>query len=373
MFSRSLQLFRPFGIQIEVHWSWLILAVLIASSLATGWFPVMVPDSTTGAYWIAGTLCAMGLFLSILIHEFCHAVVGRSFQMKIDRITLFLFGGVAHLDDEPPSPKAEFWMAIAGPIASVVLAFSFFGLYVLATGQAWPPLLQAALSYLASINIVVAIFNMLPGFPLDGGRVLRAAIWQFKGNIVTATRVASGFGQFFGILLLMLGFFVLFAGGGVSGIWSILLGFLLITFARSAYVQVAVRQSLHGKSIERFMNRAPATVTPETPVSELMRDMINHGDQSLYPVVESSGELLGCVDPSDISSIPENEWPYHQVAEITRTCAPDRRIEPEQDAEKALMQMSRQGHRELIVVRDNRLIGLLTQSALMKYLTLREA
>lgn len=376
MLDRSLPLFRPFGIEIGVHWTWLILAALVASSLATGWFPALSPAEPGWAYWVAGVLGAIGLFTSIVIHEFCHAIVGRSHNLPMTKITLFLFGGVAHMDEEPATPKAEFQMAIAGPIASIVLAGVFYGFFATAVALSWPLLMQALLSYLASINVVVAIFNMLPGYPLDGGRVLRSALWYLKGDIMWATRIAAGIGQAFGFALAVFGVVILFSGQGVSGLWSVFLGLLLATFARSSYVQLLVKQALHGKPAANFMNSEPVTVHPETPVDELMRESLRHSDdQTIYPVVSNDREreFVGCVDLRRLKQFPEEQWHDHRVSEITQSCTADMQITPETDAETALNRMSKTGNRALIIVQGTRLMGVLTQNALVRYLRLREA
>lgn len=372
MFERSLPLFRPFGIEIQVHWTWLFLAFLVASSLARGFFPYIAPDNSVVMYWIVGLIGAIGLFVSIVIHELCHAVVGRSHKLPMEKITLFLFGGVAHMEDEPPSPKAEFQMAIAGPLASLVLAIGFYGLYMLSVSANTPLLFQALLSYLASINVVVAVFNMLPGYPLDGGRVLRSALWYFKDDMVWATKYAALVGQFFGIALALLGLLGLFSGQGISGIWSIFLGLLLTTFARSSYVQLLVKRALHGKPAVEFMNSEPIVIRPAMPVSELMRESIQKEDQTLYPVIAESGDFVGCVDVRDIKQFPEDEWRSHSVQELTKACTDDMQITPETDAEAALTRMTTTGRRELVVVQGRRLLGVLTQNSLIRYLRLRE-
>ncbi len=373
MLSNSLKLFEYRRIRIEIHYSWLLLGFLVASSLATGWFPNAAPGGSTGLYWLAAAISAVGLLISIALHELSHALVGQHFKMSIDRITLFLFGGVAQMNDEPPSPKAEFWMAIAGPIMSVVLAVVFFGFYEFSTQLGLSEVVQATLSYLASINVVVALFNMLPGFPLDGGRVLRSALWHFKKDVVWATRISSGIGQLFGIFLASLGVFSLLRGDFVSGIWGILLGFMLISFARSAYMQLMIKQNLHGRSIAHFMNPRPATATPETSISELMREFVNHEDQTLLPVVREDGALVGCVDPRVAGQFPENEWHRHHVAEVVQACTLDQQVEPDTDAQEALARMSKRGYRELVVVHGNHLLGVLSQAALIRYLSLRQA
>lgn len=373
MFGKTLPLFRAFGIEVNIHWSWLILALLVASSLAQGWFPLTAPGFSSTSYWMAGVLGTIGLFLSIVIHEFCHALVGHAYNMPMEKITLFLFGGVAHMEDEPPSPKAEFRMAIAGPLASVALAFVFYGLLSLLYANNGPPLLIATLSYLTSMNFVVAVFNMLPGYPLDGGRVLRSALWAYKTDIVWATRIASGIGQVFGAGLVLLGLFTIITGNGAAGLWPFLLGLMLIAFARTSYMQVVIKQTLQGQPVEKFMNTHPLLVSPNTPVSDLMRSYLQHDDQSVYPVVVDNHEFVGCVNLNSLKELSEEEWKQHRIGELTTTCEPDHKIAPETDAQTAFTRMSQTGYRELLVFQGNQLLGVLTRNALLRYLTLRES
>ena len=376
MLENSLPLARIFSIQLRVHWSWLILGGLITASLAIGWFPTTTPGLNSYLYWISGAICALGLFVSIVIHEFAHALIGKSYDMPIEGITLFLFGGVSQLSDEPPHPKSEFQMAIAGPLASVFLAgifyFVFIQLDAVEKPETWHRLLQAIFSYLASVNLIVAIFNMLPGFPLDGGRVLRSILWSIKKDIVWATKISTAIGQGFGWALVGLGFVYLLTGQPVPAIWSFLLGLLLNSLAKSSYLQLLIKQNLIGKTAKTFMDPTPVAVSPDTPVSELMNDFFKLTDQTLFPVVDANNEFLGCVDIASVKRITESEWPSHTVRELLQECPSELQIGPDTEAEKALSQMSSSGSRELIVIRDHRLLGLLRQTALLRYLSLRQ-
>ncbi len=401
MLSRSLTIFRVFGIDIRVHWTWLLLAFMLTASLAKGWFPHAVSGQPSSVYWAMGLLGAMGLFVSIVIHELCHALVGRYYKMNIRELILFLFGGVAHLEDEPPSAKAEFWMAIAGPLASIVLAVCFYlvaslisplspnskflleghGFFFNSMANAnisptGPLLANALFSYLATINIAVAFFNMLPAFPLDGGRVLRASLWGFKKDLVWATRIASRCGQIFGVLLIILGFAGAFAGDFVTAIWFVFLGFLLMNFARDAYVRVLIRQALRGHPAENFMEAHPTAVTPELPVAQLMAEHFSHanesGSPSVYPVVTAEGgQFIGCADVHRVKNIPENEWPQHHVSEIVEPCQKEQKITPETDAEEAFKKMSETGVSQLLVLKNDHLVGTLTYQGLLRYLKFR--
>lgn len=370
---RSFTLMRPFGIQVQVHWSWALLAVLVASSLATGWFPVLSPGYDSSAYWMAGAIGALGLFSSILLHELSHALVGRHYKMKMEKITLFLFGGVAHLEDEPRKPKEEFLMAAAGPALSLGLAFFLHALLLPLSLIGSSDLLLGLVSYLASINLVVAVFNLLPGFPLDGGRILRAALWQLKGDLLWATRIAASIGQFFGGALIVLAFVSLIAGNGISALWSMLLGFLLIAFARASYSRLVIKHSLGGKPAEHFMNPQPPTIPSDLSLEDFTRQHLLQKSDSLFPVVDERGEFVGCIDAAAVSRVPERQWALKTVGQIRFDCRSDRQIAPETDAVVALSRMAEKGYRELLVVQGERLMGVLTRHALLRYLSLRES
>jgi Zn-dependent protease len=379
LFTRRLTLFKLAGIAIRVDLTWLILATLITSSLALSWFPAAAPGFARSVYWLMGVLGAIGLFLSIVIHEFCHAIVGRHYKMSIQEISLFLFGGIAHLEDDPPTPKSELRMALAGPAASLALAAVFLGLFWLT--QRTSALLPSLFSYLYSINVVVAIFNMIPGFPLDGGRVLRAILWSYKRDIKWATKIAAGLGQTVGFAILLIGVFQFFRGEIVGGIWSLFLGLLLSSFARASYVQLLVHQALHGKPAMSLMNPTPLVATPEMKLMDLLhgdflrRDLYG-AEETVVPVVTESrsGErdFVGCVDLKDTKRFPEKELERRSVADLMQTCSAEMRIDPDTDAETALTRMSQTGMRSLLVIKGNQLLGILSQRALVKYLTLTE-
>ena len=371
MRASSFSLFSFSGIPVRVHASWFLLGALVMGSLATGWFPLEAPSSPPALNWLAGAVGAAGLFISIALHELSHALVGRSQAIPVKTITMFLFGGVAQLEGEPGSPRAELLMAIAGPLASLVLAAVFFLLETAAITLGLPSLLRALLAYLASINVVVAVFNMLPGYPLDGGRVLRAALWHYMKDIVRATRVASGIGQLFGLFIIALGFTALLRGELVSAIWSAVVGLMLMGFARSSYVQLVIRRELHGKPAASLMDTHPDTVVPSARVSELMREYVNHEDHSVFPVVdESRTRLIGLVDPLQARRFPKDQWSAHAVSEIFQLGVGDHQIGPDADAQLALERMSQSGYRELLVVEGGKLLGVLRQSAILRSIRL---
>ncbi len=242
MFGRGLKLFRLSGFEVRLHSSWLILAVLIIWTLAAGFFPMQFPGYSRAVYIGMAAAAAVGLFFSIVVHEFAHSVVARRYGIPMNGITLFIFGGIAEMGEEPGSAKAEFLMAIAGPLMSVAVACGCFAVYSGAhMGGVYAPWTHV-LFYLAWINAVLAVFNMIPAFPLDGGRVLRAAIWAKKGDILPATRIAAWIGSAFGYLLILLGIWSAFRGSFINGLWWIFIGMFVRNASEMSYRQVKMRR-----------------------------------------------------------------------------------------------------------------------------------
>jgi Zn-dependent protease len=217
VFGKSLKLFNLFGFSVKVDVSWIVIAVLVAWSLSVGFFPQRIESLSSRTYWLMGIVGALGLFASIIFHEMCHSLVARQFGLQMKGITLFIFGGVAEMEEEPPSAKAEFVMAIAGPISSIILATGFYAVYFIGGRGLWPQPINAIFGYLGMINGVLAVFNMVPAFPLDGGRMLRAALWHWKSNIKWATRIASYTGSGFGMFLIIMGVLNVLGGNFVGG------------------------------------------------------------------------------------------------------------------------------------------------------------
>ncbi len=291
MFGKSITLFTLVGFEVKVDLSWVLIALLITWSLATSFFPSSHAGFTAQVYWWMGIAGALGLFASIVLHELSHSVVARRFGIPIRGITLFIFGGVAEMEEEPPSPRAEFLMAIAGPAASIGLALGFYGLAMLlrAVGLAVP--LSIVLQWLGFINTVLAVFNMVPAFPLDGGRAFRAALWHRYGDLARATRVAANVGSTFGLFLIAFGVFNLFTGNIVGGIWAALIGMFLRGAAAASYTQMLTRRALEGEPVRRFMTPRPETVPPNISLLTLVEDYMYRSYHQLYPVTED-GRLL---------------------------------------------------------------------------------
>ncbi len=370
MFGKSFKLFKLFGFTVKADLSWLIIAFLVTWSLAAGLFPYRYKGLAAGTYWVMGVIGALGLFFSIVFHEMVHSLVARRFGLPMKGITLFIFGGVAEMTDEPPNAKAEFSMAIAGPVSSVFLAVFFYGFYYVGKGSGWPTYVNGILGYLGLINGILAAFNLVPAFPLDGGRVLRSALWSWKKNIRWATRTSARIGSAFGVALIILGVLSLLSGNLISGIWWFLIGMFLRNAANMSYQQLMTRQALEGEPIKRFMQPNPVTVTPDTSLEDLVDNYIYRYHYKMFPVVEG-GRLSGCVTTKQIKEFPRAEWPLHRVSELMHSCSPDNTIGADEDALTALSTMNRTGSSRLIVVEGDQLVGVITLKDMMKFLSLK--
>jgi len=371
MFGKRLKIFKLFGFEVWIDLSWLIIAVLIVWSLARGVFPLYYEGLSAATYWWMGVLGAIGLFASIIFHEMSHSLVARRFGLPMKGITLFVFGGVAEMHDEPPNPKAEFFMAVAGPLASVVIAGVFWGIYTLGQQLNWPPPPNMIFNYLWTINLVLAIFNMLPAFPLDGGRVLRSILWNWKKNIRWATRIASRIGSGFGLALIVIGVFTVIMGGVIGGIWWALIGLFLRSASQNSYQSVLVRSALEGEHVKRFMKSEPVSVSADTRVDHLVEDFIYKYHYKLYPVV-NDGKSLRCVTIKDVKHFPKEEWNQHTVGELAEPCSQDNTVTVEEDALKALSIMNKTGNSRLMVVDDQgNLAGVIALKDMLRFLSLK--
>jgi Zn-dependent protease/CBS domain-containing protein len=369
MFGRRVRIFRLAGFDVFVDASWVFLAVLVTWSLATGVFPSQSPGETSMAYWLMGAAGALGLFLSIVLHEFAHSIVARANGIRMRGITLFIFGGVAEMLDEPPSPQAEFKMAIAGPIASVLIGGACFGLAALAH---FAELNQAGITlrYLAGINVTLAVFNMVPAFPLDGGRVLRSILWSAKGSLRQATRISSMIGSAFGFLLIAIGVVSILAGHFVMGLWWFLLGSFVRAAAAQSYEQVLLRQYLAGEPVHRFMNRSIITVPPDLPLDRFVEDVVYRYHYKMFPVVHEDA-VLGCATSTSLTDVPRDRWHTLTVRDVMEPCDDSSSVHPNTDTLEALGKMMRTGRSRLLVVDHGRLVGVLSLRDIMDFINLK--
>jgi Zn-dependent protease/CBS domain-containing protein len=377
MFGNRWRLFRLLGIPISVDASWLIILALLTLSLARG-FPVLLREFFPGAtpelapyeYWVMGLVTALAFFVCILLHELGHAVMARSRGMPIRGITLFLFGGVAELGDEPPSAATEFLMAVAGPVVSLVLAVAFWVLAEVGYRAAWPAPAVLVLGYLALINGMVLLFNLIPAFPLDGGRVLRSILWGTTGDLRRATRWAAMAGQVFAWVLMAWGVVQFFSGNWLGGIWTGLIGLFLHRAAQSSYQQVLVRQALQGEPVRHFMTTEPIVVPPSLDLLHWVEDFVYRYHRKAFPVA-ADGHLQGLITTRALAGLPRAEWPQHRVGEVMRQDLRAVTISPDADALQALGKMQRTGLSRLLVTEGDRLVGVISLKDLLRFLDLK--
>lgn len=369
MFGHSVKLFDLFGFSIRIDASWLVIAALIVWSLSAGYFPQVAPDLSQAAYLGLAVVAMLGLFASLILHELAHALVARRYGLEIAGITLFLFGGVAELKDEPKSAGSEFWIAVAGPVLSVGLA-GLFALAAMAAGGAG--LLALLFGYLAMINLALAIFNLLPAFPLDGGRVLRAWLWHRTGDMLEATRRASGAGAVLAFVLMGLGVWSALSGGGVGGIWLVLIGFFILSASRASYQQLLVQDSLRGHRVAELMTPDPWTASPGMSLEQIANQVMLAHAVSFVPVVEK-GIVLGYVDTQMMREIPRAQWAQEKAGSVMEPLDPGAIVTPRISAEDALKRLAQGPHRKLIVLEGQKLRGVLSLRDLMGHIAVVQA
>lgn len=355
------------GIPINVHVSWLVIYGLITWTLAVGYFPRALPDLPAAAYWANGLLAAFLLFVSVLIHELSHSFVAMAHGLSVRGITLHVFGGVSHLEDEPPSPRAEFLIAVVGPITSFAVAAVLWAIN--ASGLVQPAWAQAVVAYLVLVNVVVGIFNLVPGFPLDGGRILRAALWKWKGSLGPATYIASRVGAGFAFALMALGVLQILGGAVIGGFWFILIGMFLRGAADASYSQMALREALARLPVRDIMARDVVTVPPEATVAQLADAFWSHHVTS-FPVVDGS-TVRGIASVQQVHSVPAEQRMQRRVSELMRPLTDDLIVAPDDSVFDALGKATRNQVGRVAVLEHSRLVGYLSLKDITHVLALR--
>ena len=370
MFGKPIKLFKLLGFEVRIDASWLIIAFLIVWTLGEGYFPYQTPGLSQSSYWWMAIAGAIGLFASIVIHEFAHSLVARREGIPMKGITLFIFGGVAEMDSEPPTAGAEFRMAIVGPIMSVIVGLCCYATFLLGSQGGWPDPILAVLGYLAFINVALAVFNMLPAFPLDGGRVLRGYLWNRNHNLRSSTRTVSKIGTFFGAVLIVLGVISIFAGNLIGGIWWFLIGMFLRGASQMSYRQLEIRHALEGEPVSRFMKENLVLVPSSLSLQQFVDDYVCVHYFDMFPVLDE-GQFRGCITTRDLKRVPREEWRWRTVDELTERCADTNTISQDTDAVEALATMSRTHKSRLLVAKDGHLYGVITLKDLLSFLALK--
>ncbi len=364
----SLRLGKIAGIEISIHVSWLLIVVLLTWSLATGWFPALSQGWSTPTYWLVSLLATLLLFASVLAHELAHSLVARARGLPVKSITLLIFGGISNIEQEPKSPGVEFQMAFVGPLTSLLLGGLAYLLLVASGGGTAP--LSAILGYLAVANVLLGVFNLVPAFPLDGGRVLRSIVWKISGNVRTATRVATFAGQGIAYLLILAGFSLIFGGDILDGIWFGLIGWFLLSGAQSANSQLMLEVVFKGVTVSEVMNVSPNTVPANISLQKLVDELLlPYGWRSAFVM---QGEFLaGLITLSDIRHIPRDEWAQTPVGLAMTPLERLHAVAPQQSLNDVLPLMVGRDVNQMPVVEDGRLAGVLSREDIMRFLEIR--
>jgi Zn-dependent protease/CBS domain-containing protein len=367
----SFRLGRIAGIDVSIHASWLVVFGLVVWSLASGYLPALYPGWAPTTYLLTAIVAALLLFGSVLAHELSHSVVARARGLPVRGITLFIFGGVANIGREASRPLDEFLMAIVGPLSSLLLAALFWTASTLARPIAATPA-HAILAYLATLNTALALFNLLPGFPLDGGRVLRSILWGATADFRRATQIAAMTGNAVAYLFILGGLWIAFVRGDFfNGIWLAFIGWFLNNAADASRRQVEMQYRLAGVRVGDIMNPAPVVVEPEVTLRDLVNDYVLRRGVRALPVVEGD-RLVGIITLSDIKEVPQEQWSTTTVGEVLRRRTGPVVATPRQDLASAITALAEGDLNQLPVVEDGRLVGLLTRSDIIRYFQLRE-
>jgi Zn-dependent protease len=368
----QIKLGRIFGIEIGLHYSWFIIALLITMSLA-GHFREHNPDWGYGLSWTLAIITALLFFAALVAHELSHAVVAKAHGLPVRSITLFALGGVAEIEKEAADAKTEFWMGIVGPITSFVIGAICLGI-ALALGWAPPGFperpLPAMLMWLGYINIVLAIFNLIPGFPLDGGRVLRAIAWWITGDAKRATTIAARVGQFIAFGMIVFGVMRFFGGAGFGGLWIAFIGWFLLSASRESYAQMAISEGLRGIHVGDVMSRDYPSVDGHSNLQTFVEEHLIRTGRRCF-VVTFNGHTEGIITPNEVSKVERARWPYTTVADVMRPLDQVRTVAPDAAVTEALEMMAREDLNQLPIVADGELAGFISRSHILQLLQTR--
>ncbi len=364
----SFRLGRIGGVEIGIHYTWLFAFALIAWSLADGFFPMYYPGWSLALYWVTGAIAALLLFTSVLVHELAHSFVAKRRGLQVQGITLFVFGGVSNLGGEATKAKDEFTIALVGPLTSVALAAIFWGLSLLVGDQEGP--LAAILFYLALINALLAGFNLLPGFPLDGGRVLRSILWGTTGSLVRATTIAAAVGQAMGWVLIAWGVFQVLGGNWLGGLWIAFIGWFLNGAADSSRRETQVQQQFKDVKVSQVMQPNQESVTPDTTVEALVNEWFLQRLRRALPVFDGA-QLAGIITLRDVKGVPQERWAQVRVGEIM-TRPPLYSVGPSDALDEAIKLLALHDINQVLVLQEERLVGLLNRADIIRYLQFKQ-
>jgi len=367
----QIKLGRIAGIQIGLHYSWFIIAILIAFSLDAR-FHTVRPEWSQNVRWAAAGITAVLFFVTLLLHELAHSVVARSRGLKVREITLFALGGVSQIESEAPDAKSEFWIGIVGPLTSLVI-----GVICLAVARSLAPSraaefaspVVAVLFWLGYINLALAAFNMIPGYPLDGGRVLRSIAWWITGKMDRATRIAARVGQVVAFLFILYGLYMFFVGQDFGGLWLAFIGWFLLDASRSSYLQVELMSGLRGRRVADLMESNCASVEAYLSLRDFVDEYLLHSTSRCF-LVSQDHHAVGIITPAETRKVPRDSWDQTSVQSVMRPLNQIPAVGPDTPAVKALEMMARNNMPQLAVVSDGKLQGIFSQAQVLRFLQL---
>jgi len=362
--GQSWQIGRIFGIPLKVHVSWFLVFGLVTWLLARSYFPNVLPNLPVWEAWALGMFAALLLFASVLVHELGHCVVAMRYHIPIGQITLFIFGGMAQIRREAPTPKAEFLIAIAGPIVSLVISFAFLGLTLL---PGVPDPFAAVFEQIQFGNLILALFNLVPGYPLDGGRVLRAAIWAWSKNFHKATRLSARAGQLFSLLLVMLGVVAIAMGSALNGMWLMLVAGFLYVAAQNSHRQTFLQESLSALSVGDVMTPNVVALEANQTVDDAINSYFLRYGFGGFPVMED-GRLVGMVSLKELTAVPREAWNAITVGQVMIPPAPQFAVHAQEPLAAAMDRMIQEDRSRLIVTQGDNVVGIITRSGIRRHL-----
>lgn len=364
MNRHTIPLGRVHGIPIDLDYSWFLIFILLTWILAVNYFPAEFKGGTTAQYWLMGAVTTVLFFGSVIVHELAHSVVALHYKIPVNRITLFIFGGVSQIAAEPPSPSAEFNIAVVGPLTSIALGAIFYLLEPL-FGNYTPAL--AVTKYLALINVSLGVFNLIPGFPLDGGRVFRAIVWGVTKNFRRATFIAANTGRFFGFLFIVIGVWQAFGGNVINGLWIAFIGWFLESAATAQVQQQVVHDQLFGHKVSEAMEDKCAQIPSDSTLQNVVdQEVLAHGRRCF--LVNRGEHIVGLLTLDNIKEVPRSSWTTTTAAQVMIPMEKLATIDPNAELWTAMEKMGQDGVNEMPVMRGDNFVGMLSRSDIVKYL-----
>lgn len=370
MNKKGIPLFSYRQIEVKLDYSWFIIFFLIVITLGMYYFPHYYASMSPVVRWSISVISALLLFISVLLHEFSHSLVAQKLGIEINSIVLFVFGGVAQMKSEPEDPKSEFYISVAGPLCSLVLGILFMGIYYIFPNQMHEAI-GAVFWYIGYLNLALVAFNILPGFPLDGGRIARAAIWYYTDNLRKATRIVSNIGKFLAFLIIGFGLLNMLVGAFIQGLFFVFLGMFLQQASVRGYQMVALREGLAKVNVSRIMTPDPHTVPDDITLQTLIDDYFYKYKVHSFPVIKNE-EPVGLVTVKSVKSVPRESWDSTLVVDIMDPLNATNTLSPDDDAYEILIRMIENNVGRMPVISDHKVRGIITRKDIMEFVLMRE-